>query len=254
MENISKLIAPEDQSALLEVIGLIQQLLNANSTGVPENQEGTAEIAMAQNAEPAMPAMKENGMEDQDIADEEVQMAANKSSDGPTASEDAEARTEAGTNLTEDNISSLGKALMAVLGKSQKTQQVQKSEGTQIATVLAEMQKAHKAEISELKKSFNAVLEAVGVADALESVTANDPVQTVTKSMAGQNQRPVTNPDQGVLMDELVSRLSKAIGKEVHNPESFQERVEKERKDLANSMAGMFINRGEYAHLRKGQE
>lgn len=213
--TVQKMLSPEETSLLQDVMAGLNVLLASNNAGsVEETTEGTGAqtVAMGEGMTPEEEANKQEAnpddMETSDDYDE-----AKKSNDGPTANpqDKAEERVEDGTDLTDANVSTLAKALMSLAGKKAP---VKKSAEQNAADVLVKALQPVMSRMSTIEKDMNAMLEALGFSEAMDSVEKTEnPINVVQKSAQGKfsNASPVTNPDT---MD-LIKMIAASVAQEV---------------------------------------
>lgn len=219
--EVHKMLSPEETSLLQDVMAGLQALLMSNNAGAMENPvEGTGatEVQMGEDMMPKDEANKGDGS-DIPVEDPENMDEAQKSNDGPVANDKAEDRTEDGTALTEDNLSGVAKAILA-LAKKAPQKPVQKSSANDVAAQVIKAISPAIERIGTLEKDLNAVLEAIGVADAMETVEkSQDPIHAVEKSV--KSGRPVTAPDAG----DIINLIAKSVVAEMVREDEAQELV-----------------------------
>lgn len=222
--SVQKMLSPEETSLLQDVMAGLNVLLSSNNAGSTEEAvEGTGAqtVEMEGDSDPEMEAEKQTGeMETSENADE-----AQKSNDGPTANpqDKAEERVEDGTDLTDANVSTLAKALMSLAGKKAP---VKKSAEQNAADVLVKALQPVVGRLNQVEKDMNAMLEALGFSEAMDSIEKSEnPINVVQKSAQGRmaSSSPVTNPDT---MD-LIKMVATAVAQEVTKGQAVDDNTPK---------------------------
>lgn len=216
-ESVNKMLAPEETALLQDIMAGLQAMLMSNSAGPAENPaEGTGATVVESGM--AAPQMNKEGMPPATVGEEDEEDEAQKSDNGPTANpnDKAEDRVEDGTVVSEDNLGSISKLLAQVLiGKAHKNQAAPAAPQANTEAITEAVSKALKPvveKMSILEKDQDALLSALGVAEAMDTVEkAENPVTAVQKALGGQDNAPVLNPDAmsviGMVAKEVVAQM-----------------------------------------------
>lgn len=226
--KVQKMLSPEETSLLQDVMSGLQALLTTNNVGPVENPvEGTGaqQVQMSGTiVTPDNPNTPQTPQENGQPAPQQPQEAT-KSNDGPTANDNAESRTQDGTNITEDNLAGVAKALLALgnLRTAPVTKSVDQTSAAAIAQTVVKSLEPVLNRVATVEKDMSSLLDVLGITDAMDQVEkAQNPIDTVQKSMNGQavtpgvsqtsqQVAPVTNPDTM----ELIKMVATAVGQEV---------------------------------------
>ena len=194
--NVQNALAPEETTILENVLSLVQQLL--------ASQGGQTEQPMIAEAE-------EPNLDDPNQAMELEKAVINEN--GDTKAED---RLSNQTEITDANISTLGKALQSLLTKKQT---VQKANSNNL--ILNELKKlnatlAYVAKAQQEQDTFNQnIMDALGFSNEVIQKSITTSQQTV------QNAKPVQGQDMTLFAKELVGEVIKSLGVQQaqNNPE-----------------------------------
>lgn len=224
--NVTKMLGTEELSLLQEVMAALQTLLNSNNAGNMENNvEGTgAQPAMMELDNGVSPPKTDDKKDDGNIDGKECNTGepAMKSNDGPTANDKAETRTEDGTDITEGNLQGIAKALLEIAGFKNGPSPVNKSinPAQETAQLVLKAIEPAISRISMVEKDMNAMLEAFGVAEAMDTVEKSaDPIHQIGKAMNSGN-APVVAPDATALFKSLAESIAQELTKEETAQES----------------------------------
>lgn len=230
-DSVQKSMNAEETAVLQNIAALVQQALTMESAeenapgqnGVEDamNPAGVAKGA-EQGRTPAEPQTvtdpkappKEKGMAPWDDNDEVKKAFATiaksiqaSDTDGVTANDSGEERTEEIPEIDEENVKEVAKALLAMAGKKK----VAKSASAQPANVNAELLtviKSLNAKVEAQGTVITEMLEGLGVAKAVES---NPVASGVSTSVQKSGNRPYANLGDGNIVDVIAASVAKAM-------------------------------------------
>ena len=174
---VQKALAPEEKTVIENIAALANQLMAPG---------GTEEVIMA-----------EHEREDEDFLEDEEEVM--KEDNGPSANEKAEERVEDGTEITEGNLSEVGKKLSrSVVRQVNKTLRATQ-DNTAMMEVLSEITKALKGisdRAGQNEQAISSILDGFGITKAVVEEAG------VQKDVAS---RPIAQVDQTAILAELMS-------------------------------------------------
>lgn len=240
--QVQKMLSPEETSLLQDVMAGLNALLMSNNAGPREEAvEGAGAVEMEDNSAPKPPPVETPGEEDVDKMGEDDEV--DKSSDGPNANDKAEDRTEDGTEITEDNLASVAKAILQMSKKNTVKKAKSTTDATQVAAIVLKALTPVINKIGTVEKDMNNMLEAMGFAEAMDTVEKSANPLTVNKAVVNGNPAPVTNPDS---MD-LIKMIGASVAQELMKEESKQSVVggpkySTESTEARKELGSAFIN------------
>jgi len=223
-KKVEKMLSPEEATMLSNIQSLVGELLNASSGGVV--------------GEPVMETMKEEDKPDFVKPEEEKKEEEKKEedvekeleitpSDSSTASDDDKKRIdETQTELTEENVDEVSKALVKIFNLANPKKEVAKSELGQVVDAInkmLEVQKGQNSKVDELETAFSNMLEGLGITKQME----------IAKSEESKSKPIVTN-DNDRVMKAIVEVLGNAVGKKQEEPTGQLSNSQIIRKNLGN--------------------
>ena len=174
-KTVQKALAPEEKTVIENIAALAGQLIAAG---------GGEEVTMA-----------EDEMEEEELFEEEEVV---KADEGPSANEKAEERVEDGTEITEGNLSEVGKKVSrSVIRQVNKTLRATQ-DNTAVMSVLSEITKALKG-ISD--RQGQSELAISGILDGF-GITKDIATEAGVQKAAT---RPVAQMDQTAILAELTA-------------------------------------------------
>lgn len=251
--QVQKMLSPEETSLLQDVMAGLNALLMSNNAGpMEEAVEGAGAVEMEDNSAPKPPPVETPGEEEE--AQKGDDPNAEKSSDGPNANDKAEDRTEDGTEITEDNLASVAKAILQMSKKNTVKKAKSSTDAAQVASIVLKALTPVINKIGTVEKDMNNMLEAMGFAEAMDTVEKSiNPLQggqAVQKSQSIGNPAPVTNPDSMELIKMIGASVAQELMKEedqhsvVGGPKYSTESTEA-RKELGSAFMNAFkANKG----------
>ncbi len=233
--KVAKMLSPEETALLQDIGAGIQQLLQLNA-----GQADTGEVA-APEVQMGLDEPKET---------EEEKAAAAKSNDGPTANEPAETRVEEPTDITDDSLTLVGKAIKVMLKEAGTPQQPEMAaKGIDIQTIINGVSKQLVPIISKVntvEKAMETIVDALGFADAIVEEQPATPGTPVVKAMETTGMKPVASKDANQFIDMLTGSIAKALKDDrveaahevMHDPNG----IAKARENLRETMP-ILLNR-----------
>lgn len=239
--QVAKMLSPEETALLQDIGAGIQQLLQLNAG---EAQPGGEPPEIAAGVAAGMTPEEE---------EEAKKAAAAKSADGATASDPAEPRTEEPTDITDDNLGALAKALMMKVEEQTAEPEVQMAaKGMDVKALvngISQQMAPIINKVNTVEKAMETMLDALGFADAIvdEAASVPDGNQMVAKAQ-GQTtgMTPVVSNDAQGFVDMLSSSIAKAMKEDrveaAHELQHDSNGLKKARDDLKGSM-GFLLNK-----------
>jgi len=195
-KNVNKALSPEELTALSNIQSIISELVQM-SGGVEAPME--EEVMMAENEAPPKEVQEKIDEEDEDSVNKGI---ITTPSDSATASDDAvERMEEVQTELTEENVNEVAKALNVLASLQTKKKAVKKSANQLILEEIgkvAGIQKSNQEQIQEVQKALFSVIEGMGITKQFE---------IAQKSQIGNPQ-----VGQDVQNEQMLQHIKKALG------------------------------------------
>lgn len=230
--QVQKMLSPEETSLLQDVMAGLNTLLMSNNAGAMEEAVeggGAQEVMMETEASPE-PEIETN--EEEEAQKEENEDELEKSNDGPTANDKAEDRLEDGTEISEDNLASVAKALIQMSRKKTVKKQKSSTSANEVAQIVLKALTPVINKIGTVEKDMNAMLEAIGFAGDVDTVEkAQNPMNEIQKSLS--TPAPITNPDS---MD-IVKMIGQSVAQELLKEEQKESVVGGPKYSTANTEA-----------------
>lgn len=217
-DKVEKMLSPEEATMLSNIQSLVGELLNASS-GAPAQ-------------EPVMETMKEEDKpefekpKEEDKKEDVEKELETTPSDGPTASDDDKKRIDENqTEITEENVDEVSKALVKLFNIANPKKEVVKSELGQVVDAInkmVEVQKGQNNKVNELETAFSHLLEGFGITKQMEIAKSED----ITK-------KPIVTNDNDRVIKAIANVLENAVGKNTEEevPKSNAQII---RKTLGN--------------------
>ena len=178
--------------------------------------------------------MAEDEMEDDDFLEEED---VEKADEGPTANEKAEERVEDGTEITEGNLSEVGKRVSrSVIRQVNKTLRATQ-DNTAVMQVLSEITKALKG-LSDRQGQNETAIE--GILDGFGITKAVAEEAGVTKDAAN---RPVAQTDQTAILAELMSVVKGMQSTQIDQNRPANWDVAKSNREELRQVGGILLGK-----------
>jgi hypothetical protein len=248
-QQVKKMLSPEEMTLLANLKTIIQELEGLQEGG---EQETEAPAEMSLSNKELMAAIKKL-TENNNLGDSTEQMGeeedkpkkAMKENNGPTANENAEDRNDNQTDINDENLTEVGKALLQLLEKNKRP--VTKSNNIDaISQAVVKAITPLTKKIQQIEQFNSNMLDALGFANNIEKSLKVDQ-QQVQKGLNNVNSQsaPVQTLDATAVVNKLVEVIkSQAVQ---NNNQQGQYRndwngMQKARKDLQDSLPFIFQN------------
>ena len=179
-KKVQKALAPEEKTVIENIAALAGQLIAAG---------GSEEVVMAEH---------ENEEEEEFFEEDDEEVI--KANEGPTANEKAEERVEDGTEITEGNLSEVGKRVGRSVIRQVNKRLAATQENTAMMQMLAEITKALKGisdRQGQSEQAISGILDGFGITKAV----AEEAEKEVQKTAP----RPIAQTDSTAILAELMS-------------------------------------------------
>jgi hypothetical protein len=224
MPKIQKELSGDEKTILSNIQSLLNEILQMNMGESMGMEEET----------PIMEEMSEDKvMRAEEEEDEEVKKGIETTqSNSSTASDDAEERiSETQTELTEESVQEVAKALLGL----QKKKQVKKSANEQLLEAvesLTKIQKSNQQEMQEMQTAFSHMLDGLGISKQYEIAQKSHADKRVNKSITNEN-------------EQLLNFIKKSLGQDKKESNDYMSNSQRVKKNLAdaNVLNGMLGKR-----------
>ena len=159
--NVMKALSPEEMTMLSNIQSIIGELIGQNQEAPPEESvEVSKQDEMETTEEIRKPIDEEEKVEKEIVTSE---------SDSTTASDDAEERIdETQTEITEDGVNEVAKALLQVLKGKKKQDKKPINPLVSAIKQVVDVQKSNQEQLNELTTAFSQIIKGMGIAQQME--------------------------------------------------------------------------------------